>query len=346
MKKLLMLIAAITLLATAGWADDNTRTKELDRVQASQTVLHEIMSAPDKGIPRDILAASDCVAVIPSMVKGGFVFGANYGKGIATCRYGDNRWSAPAPIKIEGGSWGLQIGVQGVDLVMTILNRKGMDQLLSSKFKLGADASVAAGPVGREASGDTDWKMRAEALTYSRARGVFAGITLNGAVLVQDRDDTEAMYGKDASFKNILTGQVPAPAETQPFVDEVARYFSAAKAHEKARADGLDGTQAAELQRVSATGNAGSLAAQDPQQNSQVPASTMKLSREQVKSNIENALQNTKGLSSSKVTVSVTDETVALTGSVPSERDKAAIDRIAMDNASGRQVDDSGLSVK
>src|SRR6266404_1533695 len=165
---------------------------EADRVESAASVMNEIMSTPDKGIPEEILASAKCVAVVPSMLKGGFVAGGAYGRGVATCRTG-NGWSAPAPFSIKGGSFGLQIGGQAVDLVMVIMNDEGMQNLLSSKFKLGADASAAAGPVGRHAEGATDWKMRAEVLTYSRARGLFAGITLNGAVITEDKDATREL---------------------------------------------------------------------------------------------------------------------------------------------------------
>jgi lipid-binding SYLF domain-containing protein len=157
------------------------------------------------------------------MIKGGFVVGARYGKGIATCRT-EKGWSAPAPIRIEGGSWGLQIGGEAVDLVMLVMNNQGMEHLLSSKFKLGAEGSAAAGPVGRQAEANTDWKMRAEVLSYSRARGVFGGIELNGAVLKQDSDDTRALYGKEESFKDILTGQVASPEAATRFLATVQKY--------------------------------------------------------------------------------------------------------------------------
>ena len=157
------------------------------------------------------------------------IVGGAYGKGVATCRTAKG-WSAPAPFRIEGGSFGLQIGGEAVDLVMVIMNERGMRALLSSKFKLGLDASVAAGPVGRHAEGSTDWKMRAQVLTYSRARGVFAGISLNGAVIRQDRDDTRALYGNMVSFKSILTGVAPAPRGSEPFLSAVEKYAALAKA--------------------------------------------------------------------------------------------------------------------
>lgn len=192
------------------------------RVDSAANVLNEIMSAPDKGIPEEILGSAKCVAVVPSLLKGGFIFGGAHGKGVATCRTADG-WSAPAPFTITGGSFGLQIGVQGVDLVMLIMNDKGMQALLSSKFKLGADASAAAGPVGRHAEASTDWKLRAEVLTYSRARGLFAGITINGAAIHQDEDSTRELYGRLVPFKTILTGAVATPAGGEPFVSAVRK---------------------------------------------------------------------------------------------------------------------------
>ena len=192
------------------------------RVDSAANVLNEIMSAPDKGIPEEILGSAKCVAVVPSLLKGGFIFGGAHGKGVATCRTADG-WSAPAPFTITGGSFGLQIGLQGVDLVMLIMNDKGMQALLSSKFKLGADASAAAGPVGRHAEASTDWKLRAEVLTYSRARGLFAGITINGAAIHQDEDSTRELYGRLVPFKTILTGAVATPAGGEPFVSAVRK---------------------------------------------------------------------------------------------------------------------------
>jgi len=190
------------------------------RLQASATVLNEIMAAPDKGIPSDILSSAKCVAVVPSLLKGGFVVGGAHGRGMATCRTATG-WSAPAPLTTTGGSIGLQIGGQAVDLVMVIMNDRGMQALLSSKFKLGADASVAAGPVGRHTEGSTDWKLRAEVLTYSRARGLFAGISFNGAVIKQDEDATREVYGRMIDFKTILTGSVVTPQSAEAFIAAV-----------------------------------------------------------------------------------------------------------------------------
>src|SRR5579863_10520741 len=190
MKKLLLLTLIVSLCALAFGADDAAKeSKASDRVQSAADVLNEIQSAPDSGIPNEILGSSECVAVVPSMLKGGFIVGAKYGRGLASCRT-PKGWSSPAFFTVTGGSVGFQIGGQAVDLVMLIMNKDGMKHLLSSQFALGADASVAAGPVGRHAEGNTDWKMRSQVLTYSRARGVFAGVSLNGAVVKQDKDST------------------------------------------------------------------------------------------------------------------------------------------------------------
>jgi lipid-binding SYLF domain-containing protein len=207
------------------------RSQEVKRIQSAANVMNEIMAVPDKGIPKDILSSARCVAVVPSMIKGGFIVGGDYGKGVATCHTASG-WSAPAPFVIGGGSFGFQVGGEAVDLVMLVMNERGMQQLLSSKFKLGGDASVAAGPVGRDVEGNTDWKMRAEILSYSRARGVFAGISLDGAVIKQDTDDTRALYGAPTSFSAILKGQVAVPKGSQPFLDVVKKYSAQAKKSE------------------------------------------------------------------------------------------------------------------
>ncbi len=218
MKKAITLVALLSL-TSIGWAGTN-REATNDRLDHAGSVLHEIMAAPDKGIPEEVLEHAKCIAVVPHLLKGGFVFGAENGRGVATCRTGDG-WSAPMFFAITGGSWGLQIGVEGVDLVMIIQNERGMKQLLSNKFELGADASVAAGPVGRHASADTDWKMNAEILTYSRAKGAFAGLTLNGASIRHDEDSTRAVYGHDISNARILKGEVAMPGEAHLFLDAV-----------------------------------------------------------------------------------------------------------------------------
>jgi lipid-binding SYLF domain-containing protein len=200
--------------------DDSDIAKRID---ASAKVLNEIMATPDKAIPDKVMRDAKCIAVIPSMVKIAVGFGGNHGKGVASCRT-ESGWSAPAPITITGGSWGLQLGGQAVDIVMVVTNDQGMQHLLSSKFKIGADASAAAGPVGRDAAADTDIKMRAEVLTYSRARGLFAGIDLSGSSLTQDKDETRLLYGKFMPFSEILSGKVHATAVSEPFLSAVRRY--------------------------------------------------------------------------------------------------------------------------
>ncbi len=207
----------------AGTKSGEERDKVLARLDDSSKILNELLGAPDKGIPDDVFKSAKCVAVVPSMVKGGFVFGAEHGRGVATCRTANGNWSAPAFFVITGGSWGAQIGVQEADLVLLIMNDQGMKDLLSSKFKLGANGSVAAGPVGREAAASTDWKMHAEVLTYSRARGLFAGLTLSGAVIKQDDDSTRALYGRMVGFRPSLTGQVQPPAAADNFLATVRR---------------------------------------------------------------------------------------------------------------------------
>ena len=226
MKRLLLLWVVIGLAATAVAGDEKTTAKESkaqDRVQAAADVLNEIQAAPDQGIPEEVLGSAECVAVVPSMLKAGFVVGGRYGRGLASCRT-PKGWSAPAFFKVEGGSFGLQIGGQAVDLVMLIMNNDGMHKLLSSKFKLGADASVAAGPVGRHAAADTDWKMRAQILSYSRARGLFAGLELNGAVIRQDKDSTREFYGHMVTSKASLEGEIEPPAGAYPFLQTLAKW--------------------------------------------------------------------------------------------------------------------------
>ena len=218
MKKIMTVVALLSL-TSIGWAATN-REATVDRMDHAGRVLHEIMAAPDKGIPQEVLEHAKCVAVVPHLLKGGFVIGSENGRGVATCRTADG-WSAPAFFAITGGSWGLQIGVEGVDLVLIIQNDKGMQQLIGSGFELGADASAAAGPVGRHASADTNWKLETEVLTYSRAKGLFAGVTLNGASIRRDDDSTEAIYGRDVPTRRILQGDEAVPASAQSFLDAV-----------------------------------------------------------------------------------------------------------------------------
>ena len=228
--KRLLLLWVVTCLATGAFAAADEKandSKAVDRIQAAATVLDEIESAPDQGIPEEVLGSAECVAVVPSMLKGGFIFGARYGRGVASCRT-PKGWSAPAFFSIKGGSFGLQIGGQAVDLVMLIMNDNGMRNLLNSKFKLGADASVAAGPVGRHAAADTDWKLRAQVLSYSRARGIFAGLELSGAAVGQDKDSTREFYGRMVPFKTSLTGQIDPPAGAFPFLNSLAKWAKSA----------------------------------------------------------------------------------------------------------------------
>ncbi|MGA8428508.1 MAG: lipid-binding SYLF domain-containing protein [Candidatus Sulfotelmatobacter sp.] len=224
MKKLLWLMV-IVCAGTFTFAADEPAgvTKAADRAQAAADVLDAIQGAPDKGVPQEVLGSAECVAVVPSLLKGGFIVGGRYGRGLASCRT-PKGWSAPVFFTVEGGSVGFQIGGQAVDLVMLIMNDNGMKHLLSSKFALGADASVAAGPVGRHAEGNTDWKMRAEVLTYSRARGIFAGVSLNGAVIKQDKDSTREFYGHMVTFNAALRGDIEPPAAANTFLTTLAKW--------------------------------------------------------------------------------------------------------------------------
>jgi lipid-binding SYLF domain-containing protein len=233
MKKVMLFLAMLSVSSLC-WAG-SAREDATERLENATNVLHEIMGMPDKGIPEEVLEHAKCIAVVPHMVKGGFVFGGKGGKGVATCRTA-NGWSAPAFITISGGSWGLQIGVQAVDLVMIIQNEKGMQKLLESNFHVGADASAAAGPVGRHAEAGTDWKMDTEILTYSRAKGVFAGLTLEGASVRQDNDSRHAIYGRKVTTRALLLGKVTAPAVAQPFLAEVRGAKAQAVAEGKAEA--------------------------------------------------------------------------------------------------------------
>jgi lipid-binding SYLF domain-containing protein len=227
MKKTILLMTMMAL-APLGWAEQDKQTVD-DRLAKAGDVLRQVMATPDKGIPQEVLDHAKCIAVVPHLVKGGFVFGAEGGRGVATCRT-DHGWSAPAFFDVEGGSWGLQIGVEGIDLVMVIQNEKGMQDLLQSKFQIGGDASAAAGPVGRHASADTDWKMNAEILTYSRAKGIFAGLTLNGAAVHRDDDAMKDVYGPDVSTRAVLAGQVPPTPAAHAFLSAVRGAREQAKA--------------------------------------------------------------------------------------------------------------------
>lgn len=228
MRKLLLLTIALSLTSLA-WA--NGRKDSTERLTNAGVVLNEIMAAPDKGIPQEVIDNAKCIAVVPRMIKAGFIFGGKHGRGVATCRTASG-WSAPAFISVGGGSWGLQAGVQGIDLVMLVMNEQGMQRMLSNKFQVGGDASAAAGPVGRHASVGTDWKADSEILTYSRAKGLFAGISLTGAVVQQDNDSTRAIYGKKIPQKSILSGSVASPAVAASFMAAVASSSRQARAAE------------------------------------------------------------------------------------------------------------------
>jgi SH3 domain-containing YSC84-like protein 1 len=217
--KNLMFLLAILSFGTLCWARSE-RQVAVNRLNNAAKVLREIMDAPDQRIPDRIMKRAKCVAVIPHLMKGGFVFGAEEGKGVATCRTAKG-WSAPAFIQIGGGSWGTQIGVEAVDLVMVFRSEKGMRKLLSSKFEIGRDASVAVGPVGRHSSENTDVKLDTMILSYSRAKGAFLGTTFDGALVRADNDSGHAMYGPRVTTRATLLGRVAAPAAARPFLDAV-----------------------------------------------------------------------------------------------------------------------------
>jgi SH3 domain-containing YSC84-like protein 1 len=216
----LLLMGFMGMVGTYAWAG-SAREDSVARLQSSVEVLQAIMATPDKGIPEEVLNGAKCILVVPNLVKGGFILGAKHGRGVASCRT-TNGWSAPAFVSVGGGSAGLQIGVEGVDLVMLVMNDQGFQHLLSSKFELTGEASGAAGPVGRHASAGTDWKMNTEVLTYSRSKGAFAGLTLEGAVVQQDDDSTRAIYGKNVEFRKVLSGKVATPKSADAFMKAVS----------------------------------------------------------------------------------------------------------------------------
>jgi lipid-binding SYLF domain-containing protein len=232
MKRYLVLVvlSLAVPLGNLAWAG-SAREDSTERLQNSADVLKEIAAAPDKGIPEEVLKDAKCIVVVPHLVKAGFIVGAKHGRGVAVCRTSDG-WSAPGFISVGGGSWGLQIGAEGVDLVMLVMNDRGLQHLLSSKFEVTGEGSAAAGPVGRHASAGTDWKLNTELLTYSRSLGIFAGLTVEGAVVEQDADSTMAIYGSDIPFKRILLGDVAAPAPAAPFMRAVADISHQARAQE------------------------------------------------------------------------------------------------------------------
>jgi lipid-binding SYLF domain-containing protein len=221
-------LCALTLVATTLPAMAADKAKLDERLTDAQNVLNEIMSTPDKSIPNSILSGASCVVVVPAYKKAAFVVGGQYGQGMATCRTGHG-WSSPVFVQLAGGSFGFQIGGQSTDLVLLAMNQNGLQHMLTNKFKIGADAAASAGPVGRNAQAGTDWKLNAEFLTYSRSKGLFAGINLDGTVLSQNQDDTREFYGSNLPFKSVLGGKVPTPPDAQPFVGTVAKYFVASR---------------------------------------------------------------------------------------------------------------------
>jgi SH3 domain-containing YSC84-like protein 1 len=226
MKRLLVMLCIAGMAVPAFCASD---VEKLDsRIDSARAVIDEIMSTPDKAIPDSIARNAVCIGVVPGMVKGAFIFGAEYGQGVVTCRTGHG-WSGPVFIRMAGGSFGFQIGGQGTDLILVATNDKGFQDLLQSKFKIGGDASAAAGPVGRDTQAATDVSLRSELLTWSRARGLFAGVDLTGVSVSQNKEDTDKFYGADHTFESILHGNVPPPPAAQPFLETVRKYFHEAR---------------------------------------------------------------------------------------------------------------------
>ncbi|WP_263365134.1 lipid-binding SYLF domain-containing protein [Edaphobacter bradus] len=229
LKKLHVIACGLALIASSLAAFGATDKEKLtQRMNDASAVITQVMAAPDKAIPSGILSDAKCVVVIPSYKKGAFILGAEYGQGVATCRT-PRGWSAPVCVQLEGGSLGFQIGGQATDLILIAMNDQGLQAMLKNKFKVGADAAASAGPVGRDAKAGTDWKLNAEFLTYSRSKGLFAGIDLDGTVLSQNEDDTKVLYGAGIPFETILKGNQATPMEARPFVRTVAKYFVVAK---------------------------------------------------------------------------------------------------------------------
>jgi SH3 domain-containing YSC84-like protein 1 len=234
-KYLLALTAMALICSSLSWAGDKDKDQSdiEKRIDKSAAVLKEVMATPDHAIPDKIIDHANCIAVIPSLVKIAVGFGGEHGKGVASCRT-EHGWSAPAPIAITGGSWGLQLGGQATDLVLVFMGDRGMEHLLSDHFKLGGDASAAAGPVGRDAAADTDIEMKDKILTYSRARGLFAGVDLSGSVISQDKDETRILFGKMLPFDEILKGRVAPPTASDPFLGVLRNVSAQAREHEAA----------------------------------------------------------------------------------------------------------------
>jgi SH3 domain-containing YSC84-like protein 1 len=226
--RIAVLIALVA--GSTAFAKSKEKNKTVQRLDDAVTVFSEIMDTPDKGIPQELLEKAQCIVIVPGLKKGAFILGGKYGKGVVSCRRsGGEGWTAPASVRIEGGSVGFQIGGSESDVVMLVMNERGMQKLMNSKFTLGAEGEVAAGPVGRDATAQTDAFMRAEILSWSRSRGVFAGLSLQGATLREDLDDNNELYGKAYENKEILGGNVPVPAAASKLISMLGKY-SARKA--------------------------------------------------------------------------------------------------------------------
>jgi lipid-binding SYLF domain-containing protein len=232
-KYLLILTAMALIFASATWATDEDKSDIDKRIDKSANVLEEVMATPDHAIPDKIIDHANCIAVIPSLVKIAVGFGGEHGKGVATCRT-EHGWSAPLPISVTGGSWGLQLGGQATDLVLVFMGDHGMEHLISDHFKVGGDVSAAAGPVGRNAAADTDIEMKDKILTYSRSRGLFAGIDLSGTVVKQDKDETRLLFGKLPPAEDILKGRVAPPAASEPLLSVLRKVTEEAHGRERA----------------------------------------------------------------------------------------------------------------
>jgi SH3 domain-containing YSC84-like protein 1 len=231
MKDKLLVFLIVALFVAAYSHADQTKTEGIERLQTSTRVVEQILNTSDKGIPEEVWKGAKCVGVVPGLIKAGFIIAGKRGRGVAACRLPSGNWSAPAFFTITGGSWGAQIGVESVDLVMMVMNEEGMRHLMSDKFQIGGEAAGALGPIGRHASAAVDWKVEAQILTYSRAKGLFAGIDLGGSWVEHDEDSTIAFYGKDLSTRAILDGEVPPPPEARPFLNEIRKAKAMAMGH-------------------------------------------------------------------------------------------------------------------
>ncbi len=224
-----LLMFALFVSTVPAFADKDEADRAAQRLDRAVADLDKLTNAGDAGIPQSILDDAKCIAIVPKLIKGGFIFGAEHGRGVATCRNG-RKWSAPAFFTMTGGNWGAQIGVEGVQLVMIFMNEDGAQHLLSANWKIGADAGIAAGPFGRDASANTDWKLKTGILTYSRSKGAFIGISLDGTNVRADGDAIRAFYGREHNFRDLLEGRVTPPAAAQPFLAGVQREFHEAQA--------------------------------------------------------------------------------------------------------------------